>query len=428
MAAPPVLAQSQGAQQSATLTAAQLFAYADSARNSGDFSAAETAYRALSSNPDPDLRIEARFRLGMMLADQMHRYRDAAIEFRRILDEKPGAARVRLELARVQAVMGNLSAARREFRAAEAAGLPPQVERMVRFYAAALKANKPFGGSFELSLAPDSNINRATRSDTLGTAWGNFQLSDDARARSGLGLALRGQGYFRTAMDARTTMLVRVNTSASLYRDSEFRDVILGVQAGPEYSLGKDRLTLALGPTWRWYGAAPYSVAIGGEATLLHPLGGKAQLRLDGGIAHTANRRNALQTADTFSLSAGVDRALSARFGGGVQAGVSRTNARDPGYSDVTGSVSAYAFREIGKTTAVVSLGYSRLEADKLLGFYLNRRVDDRFSATASATWRALQWQGLAPLIRLRWERNHSTVGIYDYHRIAAEIGITSAF
>ena len=390
--------------------------------------AAEAAYRALSSDPDPDLHIEARFRLGMMLADQLHRYRDAAIEFRRILDEKPGAARVRLELARIQAVMGNLSAARREFRAAEAAGLPPQVERMVRFYAAALKANKPFGGSFELSLAPDSNINRATRSNTLGTVIGNFDLNEDARAKSGLGLAVRGQGYFRTPMDARTSMLVRVNTSADLYRDQQFDDVILGVQAGPEYALGKDRLTVSLGPTWRWYGAAPYSVAIGGDATLLHPMGGKAQLRLDGGIAHTTNRRNAQQTGDTFSLSAGLDRALSARFGGGVQASASRTNARDAGYSDVTGGAYAYAFREIGRTTAVLSVNYSRLEADERLGFYLRRRVDDRFTAMASATWRALQWKGLAPLTRIRWERNRSTVEIYDYHRIAAEIGITSAF
>src|SRR3546814_15887943 len=83
----------------------------------------------------------------MMLADDLERYSDAAIEFRRILDDKPDVARVRLELARMQAMLGNLTAARKELRAAEAAGLPPEVEQLVRFYSSALDARKPVGGS-----------------------------------------------------------------------------------------------------------------------------------------------------------------------------------------------------------------------------------------------------------------------------------------
>jgi len=410
------------------LSAAQLFVYADTARDAGNFGVAEAAYRALSSNPDPELRTEARFRLGLMLADRQQKYREAAVEFRRILDEKPGAARVRLELARMDAMLGNLGAARREMRAAQAAGLPPEVERMVRFYAAALQARKPVGGSIEIALAPDSNINRATRSDTLGTVLGTFALDQNARARSGLGLALRGQGYLRTGLDRRSSLLVRLDTSASLYRDPQFGDVIVSVQAGPEYRSGTDRITLSAGPTWRWYGAQPYSRAIGGDAALQHPMGAKAQGRIAAGIVHAANLRNSLQTADTFSLGAGYDRALSARFGGGLGLNASRTAARDPGYSDVTLGASAYVFREIGRTTLVVALGYNRLEADARLQLYPRRRTDDRFTATAGATWRALQWHGFAPITRLRWERGRSTVDIYGYRRVAAELGIASAF
>jgi len=76
----------------------------------------------------------------------------------------------------------------------------------------------------------------------------------------------------------------------------------------------------------------------------------------------------------------------------------------------------------------VVNAGYSRLEADARLGFYPRRRVDDRLTLGASATWRALQWKGLAPLTRITWERNASTLDLYRYTRIAAQIGITSAF
>jgi hypothetical protein len=90
--------------------------------------------------------------------------------------------------------------------------------------------------------------------------------------------------------------------------------------------------------------------------------------------------------------------------------------------------MSAYAFREIGRTTAVISASYSRLEADDRLFLYRHRRADERVAISASTTWRALQWKGLAPLTRLRWERNRSSVEIYDYRRLAAEIGITAAF
>lgn len=416
------------AQQSVTLSPAELFAFADAARDRGDFAVAEQAYRALASNPSLELRNEARFRLGMMLADKLKRPRDAAIEFRRILDEQPNAARVRLELARIDAELGNLSAARRELRAAQAAGLPPEVERAVRFYAAALQASRPFGGNVELALAPDSNINRATRAGTLGTVLGDFTLNDDARARSGTGLAVRGQVWWREGLGKSSSLLVRASTSAALYRDPQFRDVSLGLQAGPEFRSGTDRITITLGPTWRWYGTDPYSRAVGGEASLLHPLGKRGQGRLSLGVTRTTNLRNDFQTNTGWFFSTGVDRALSARFGAGLTLSATRSNARDPGWSDASGGINAYAWREAGRTTFVIAAGYSRLEADARLSLFPRRRVDDHFSASASATWRALQWHGFAPLTRVIWERNRSTVGIYDFRRLAAEVGVGSAF
>ncbi len=71
---------------------------------------------------------------------------------------------------------------------------------------------------------------------------------------------------------------------------------------------------------------------------------------------------------------------------------------------------------------------YSRLTADARLFLYPAKRVDDRFSIGLGATFRAIQWKGLAPYARVRAERNRSAVGIYDFSRRAAEFGVTSAF
>jgi len=410
------------------LSAAQVFALAGEARDRRDFATAEVAYRALTQDVDLEVRTEARFRLGLMLADDLGHYGDAALEFRRILDDKPGAARVRLELARMQAMLGNMGAARKELRAAQAAGLPSAVEQLVRFYSRALNARKPLGGSVEVALAPDSNINRATRSDTLGTVIGDFSLDEDARAKSGVGLALQGQGYFRLGIEPGADLLVRASTGATLYRERDFNDVTVAIQAGPQYTWGSNQLTVSAGPARRWFGGHLFSTTIGGGLSWQRPVGKRGQVRLDGNIAHVANRRNALQTADDFTLSANFDRAFSARFGGGVQAFGFREAARDPGYSLAMGGTSAYLFREMGRTTLVGTVSYSHLEADARLFLYPNRRVEDRYSASIAATLRALHLGSFAPLVRLKWERNRSSIEIYDYRRVVAEFGVTSAF
>jgi len=363
-----------------------------------------------------------------MLADRLHRPADAAIEFRRILDEKPRAGRVRLELARMHALLGHPAAAARELRAAQASGLPPDVQRVVRFYAGAFEATKPFGYSLAISVAPDTNINRATRTDTLGTVIGNFTLDEDAKAQSGIGLALRGQAFARQGIDRRSRLLVQVSGQADLYREGQFNDVIAAVQAGPEMVSGHDRLNVNAQASWRWYGGLPFSRALGVNASLLHPLGNKAQVRIGGGVADEDNRRNDFQDATVYSLSLDYDRALTARLGGGVQLFASRNAARDPGYSTASGGVSAYLFRELGPTTLVANLGYNHLEADRRLSLYPQRRIDDRFSAGLGLTLRLLQLGGFSPVARIRYERNRSTLQLYDYSRVSGEFGVTAAF
>lgn len=331
------------AQEVVQYNAAQLFTLADAMHAKGDFANAEAVYIALTQDTDLEIRTEARFRLGLLLANNLHRYTDAALQFRRILDDKPSSSRVRVELAKVLAMTGNMRGAERELRAAEAAGLPADVQRMVRFYANALNARKPVGGSFEIALAPDSNINRATRSDTLGTVIGDFTIGQDSQATSGIGLNARTQLYWREGLEPGTDLLVRASTSGNLYRDSRFNDFSAALQVGPQYRSGRDTISVSAGPTWRWYGKQLYSLSYGGNAIWQHPTGKRSQLRIEGGITHIDNRLNGLQVAENFAVNAGLDRALSARLGIGLQAFAFREAARDPGYSLTSGGASAYA-------------------------------------------------------------------------------------
>ena len=102
--------------------------------------------------------------------------------------------------------------------------------------------------------------------------------------------------------------------------------------------------------------------------------------------------------------------------------------ARDPGYSTASGGANAYLYREMGRTTAVLNLGYRHLEADARLFLYPRRRVDENVSVSLSGTFRALTIGTFAPMARLRYERNWSTVEIYEFDRVAAEFGLVAAF
>lgn len=411
----------------AGISAVQMFEIAEKAKQEGNFSAAETVYAALVKDPDIEIRTEARFRLAQMLTNQ-NRFSDAAILYRAILDEKPDAQRVRLELASLLARLGDVGRAQRELRLAQAGGLPPDVARLIDQFTDALRAGRPAGASVEIALAPDNNINRATRSETLDTIIAPFDLSEDAQAKSGLGLALKGQAFARARIDTHAQLLVRLSGSADLYRESQFDDISVGIQAGPEMRSGKDRLNVSGGFSQRWFGGELFSEIISASANIQHPIGAKALMTGNVSISSFDNKSNGLQDGTIYVASAGYERALSSRFGAGLTLGGVRQALNDPGYATTSGALSAFAFRELGRTTLVASLGYSHLEADVRLFLFPRRRIDDRYTASLAATFRQIQYMGFAPILRLEYERNDSSVGLYDYKRIAGSIGITRAF
>ena len=363
-----------------------------------------------------------------MMFIALRRLPQAATLLRALLDEQPGAQRVRLELARVLDLMGDEAGARRALREAQAGGLPADVARLVDRYSAALRAQKPLGASIDIALAPDSNINRATRAQTLGTVLGDFVLEEDARQRSGVGLALRGQGYARLPLGSGANLFGRVSGSADLYRDGAFNDFALAATAGPELRSGADRFSLEAGGLWRWYGGQPYSRAATIGLNYFHPLGRKAQLRATGSLAFVDNRRNALQDGRTYSASLSYERALSARAGVGITLSAERQALREAAYSSWSAQATLFAYRELGPITLVATLGHGRLWADQRFPLFPEARADRLYRASLGATFRNLRIGIFAPFLRATYERNRSNTEIHDFRKLRTEIGVSRAF
>lgn len=409
------------------LSTPQMFDLARQAEEHGDAARVDLIYDALAHNTDLDVRCEARFRHAKFLMT-LHHFAEAAVLYRQIIDERPGASPVRLELAAALARMGDVRGARQALRQAQAGGLPPEVAQVVKQYAAALRSRKPWGGSLELAFAPDSNINRATSQTTLDTVIAPLTLSQDARQRSGLGLKESSQIYARVDAGQSLTLVPRLSSQAVVYSASQFNDVTASAQLGLEWRRKADRITPSAGFTWRWYGNEIYARTQSVSIDWLHPSGPRAQIETALSVNLARYPRNTLQDGTIYTASLSYERAFTARSGGSVSITGNRQTARDPGYATTSVLGGAVYWHDFGKVTLFGNLSGSRLLADERLFLFPERRADWYVRIGTGAVLRKIQVAGFSPVLRVGYERNWSRVGIYDFSRVTTDMGITRAF
>jgi hypothetical protein len=426
-AAAPVPMQRMG-ERTLRLTPAQMFRLAEVAEGRSDIQTVFAIYEALEGNPDSSIRSEARFRHAKSLLE-LKRNSEAALLLRRLLDDKPDAVMPRLELAHALQLLGDSDGALRELRAAQASGLPPSVARLVDRYSQALRAARPLGASFEFALAPDSNINRATRSSSLGTIFGDFDIDEQSKAKSGTGLSLRGQAYRRIRLgNGGTNLLGRLSGFGDLYRKTRFNDIAVDVAAGPEFRLGRNQLNLELGATQRWFGQKPFLRSARVGATWTRPIGETTQLRLSGSAALIDNQLNELQDGKAYSGRIGLERALTATTGLGVNLSFDRQALKDPGYATRGWRAGLIGWHDVGRMTITAEAEFGRLRADERLLLFPDKRSERYSRLSLGTTLRQLEFHGFAPVARFSIERNRSTIEFYDYRRTRSELGFVRAF
>ena len=404
-----------------------MLAMADELLNRGKSAEAVRILEVLSRDPDVTIRSEARFRRSKILA-LAGSSTEAAVLLRAILDEKPDASAVRLELAQLLDRMGDKDGAWRQVRAVQAGGLPQEVARLVDRYSEALRAQRPFGASFEIALAPDTNISRATRARTVGTVLGDFRIDQSSKAKSGTGLALQGQIFRRFAISADHGLLLRTTGVADLYPKGRYNDVLLDVGFGPELQWNRDRLNIEAGATQHWYGQKPFQRSARLGATWTHQFGRLTQLRLVAFAGLVDNRLNDLEDGKTYLAKASIERALSPTTGIALTLGADRRSLRDKGYSTTGWLAGITLWRDTGRATITAEAQYGRLRADERLLLFPDKRSERYIRLALGTTIRKLTFGGFAPLTRLVVERNQSTIEFYQFRRVRTELGVVRAF
>jgi hypothetical protein len=299
---------------------------------------------------------------------------------------------------------------------------------MVDQFAGALRARKPYGASLELALAPDSNINRATKADTLDTVIAPLQLSEDAQEQSGLGLRASGQVFVRPLIAKDLRLTARLSGETNTYDQSAFNDASVSAQAGLEWTRGASRWSPSIGQGYRWYGGAHYATTDTASLNWRRQIGERAQVETNLAAGRARSETNDLQDGEIYDASVSYERAFNERSGGSVSVSAQRQTAADPGYATRAGGIGAVYWREAFGATVSGTADVRLLTSDARLGLFLDRREETFWRLGAGATIRKLQFKGFSPVVRISYERNKSTVGIYDYSRTAFDLGIARSF
>jgi hypothetical protein len=350
--------------------------------------------------------------------------------FREILETRPELTRVRLELARVLFLLEDDSAAAYHFRLALAEAPSDEVGENIERYLAAIEQRRTTQFEFSLGLAPDSNVNAGTTSDTVNLfGFLPSDLSEDAQQTSGLGFRTSLSAAWLPRLSERWRLELRGAAYLSDYGGARYDDLAGVAEIGVRRLSERGYWGLAATYDQRWFGGEDFYDATGlrlsGARRLSPRLVGFGSLSAADYDYTTEDSRDGLVT----TAMAGASYTLSSASIASSRFSVSREEAEAESRANTSYALQLGYSREFGNALtlgATPFLAYRPFDGfDVLLG---STRSDTRYGASFDALNREWSWRGFSPGAAYIYTRNESNQVIYDYERHQLELKLTRVF
>ena len=367
------------------------------------------------------------FLLGLLSIEAAD-YRQAIGHFRAILVREPTALRVRLELARAFYLAHDYENAFRQFQFARAGKLPPGVAASIDRFVAAIRREKNWSYNFSIALAPDTNVNNGTSSKEADIFGLPFELNDDARQRSGTGVAVAASGEFAPRLGREVRLRVGTAIERRDYKGRQFDDMTVAVYAGPRFLVERWDLSLLGTGFQRRFGGRRLSEGFGARIEASRT-GTRTSLSLGLSASRLHYPDYRLQGGWAATFSADGIRALTPASAVTAKVSMSRRTARLPELASWSGWAAAGYYRDLPGGFSVYvepSFAYSRYDAAD--PFFGARRKDKLLELQLALLNRRIVLSRFTPRMALTLGRRRSTIAVYDYSQRRIEIGFTSAF
>jgi outer membrane protein len=371
---------------------------------------------------------ETFFLLGL-IATEKGNYRKAIAYFRLALVRDPRSARLRLELGRAFYFAKDYSNAELQFERALAGDLPPRVQANARRFLDRIRREKRWSYSFAFGVAPDTNINAGSSAKETVIFGLPFQLGNNAKMQSGVGLLSDASVEFSPQMDDRLHWKSGIALHRNEYKGTRFDDTVVAGWSGPDWISSKIELSTAATALQRWYAGRLYQRAFGGRIQALFYRGPRTVFLLGGTGQYFEYQILPNQSGPVWSGSAGIVRILDPTTSITLLVNAALQKARTHDLSNRSGIISLSATHDFrGGFTLTVTPIYAVANYEAPDAFFGIRRRErsKEFHATL-LNRRAIIWR-FTPTLTYTRVRRTSSISLYDIRQDRLELGLTSTF
>lgn len=370
------------------------------------------------------------FMLGQA-AMALNRPAEAAPLYEAILAREPNLPRVRLELGRAYAALGETQKAMDQFRAVLGSSLPPNVRENVGKFVGSMGRQKNWNARAAVGYISDTNVNAGPAASSILMFGVPFQLSDDARETRATGItALLEGGYFRElgASGLALQADAQYNRTSYTYMHT-FDSDVFSASVGP--ALKKQAFVVSAPLMFEnvRIGHARYNQAFAVAPQVTVPL----SERLAASLSSVLQRKHyyvggGLRNGSVRSISAGAKYFY--RKDGFLQ--LSLRHARENtkvGHLDNRSSglnLGWYAALP-ARSSLYLGPGFSFTRYAQAEAAFEDRRGDAQYNVVVnlSREFAAAGWSGT---LGCTFTRNDSNLGMYDYNRTQVTVQFSKAF
>lgn len=344
--------------------------------------------------------------------------------------ERPAYSRVRLELASVLARAGNREGATYHLRMLADSAEDPGSRRRFESFIEQVDPDRPFTLSGFVSIAPSSNVNNGSASDTIYIAGLPFAIAPGAQAKSGLGVRGGLVGAYTHRLGENLVAYAAGSGVVSEYSGKQF-DTITG---DLRFGLRRQSLDTLIGAELiadrRFIALTATDYGLGGRLYMRKPLAPKLLFSGESQFIIRNYDLDPTLRARTFSAEARLD--YSYEVGRSVHAKVGAVNEEVKHYphnSYVGGHVEIGTVQSLPMgilTSLAFKVGRNDYRGD-FPGMSEARR--DTFFELRSTFLKAdLEWRGFTPRLGISYYRQKSNSTLYDYDKVSADVTFTKEF
>ncbi len=347
--------------------------------------------------------------------------------FREVLDQDPGFARVRQELAHTLFLMGEAEASRHHFEFLARTVDSPGHAALYDRYLTAIRLQRPWTLEGSVGFAPSTNINDGTGSQIVDV--GGIPFIAQNLARSGVGLSYSGAGTYRFDLDPRHAVTLGGAVAGSSYWASEFDRLALDGFAEFAGQYGRWRLGVGAGATRHLAGWDGHNWSVGPHISARRDFGrhGTAAARLGW-------RRIDYDRIDAFD---GHESELALQYRYAFSPSLSATGALRAAYTrtrfDFHDHVALRPHLAIDYTLspqivlhAHAAVAWRSYGGDfPLLG---TARKDTRLDLGVAVTLQRFQFNDFVPRLGYAFHATQSNVGLYQRDRHSLTVAFTRRY